>query len=570
MRLTKFAIKRPAAMTIIILFFVVMGLLGYSRLSADLYPRVNIPFITVFVAYPGAGAKEIETQVVKPIEEAVSSLPKIKRTTSTSSEGRGVVIVEFEMTANTDLAAIDVQKKVDGIAGILPRDTETPVVNKFDFNAEPIMTIALSGNLPREQIYLAAKDIVKEQVQKVAGVAEVTIMGGKEREIQVKVDRHKLDTYGLSINQILARILLENQNVPLGRLEEGKRELVVRMVGEFNDLADLAKLQIPLPTGGAIRLQDVAEISDSFKDMQVYSRLNGLDAVGVVIQKQSDASIVTTADLVKNEAEKIRREMPPGVDLVVASDTATFIRAALDNTTENLLEAVLMTSLVLFLFLREWRSLFIVLLAIPTSIISTFMMMYLLNFSLNIVSLTGLTVCVGILVDDSIVILENIYRHLQMGKTPWQAALDGRREIGLAAIAITLSDVVIFLPIAFLTGMVGQFFRQFGLTVVCATLFSLFVSFTLTPMLASRLLGNGEREGRQKTSLLAGIARIGSRVTSSLTTWTVPLGYKTLAVYQRLLNWALMHRRTVIAAYLAVILATGALIPLKAIGTEFL
>ncbi|HOV80069.1 MAG TPA: efflux RND transporter permease subunit [Bacillota bacterium] len=561
MKITELAIKKPAAMTMVIMFFIVMGLVGYMRLGSDLFPETNTPFISVVTRYPGAGAKEIESQVVEPIEEAVSSLPGIKRTTTTATEGLAVTILEFTMSTDADIAAIDVQKAVDAVQHRLPRDAEKPVVHKHNMNEEPVMTLVLSGERPLTSIHTLAKDTVKQQLESVQGVGAVTLVGGLERVIDVQVDRTRMEGYGLSINQIVDRLSLENVNMPAGSLKQPATDFTVRLLGEYKSLPELEEIRIPFP-GGSVALRDIASVKDSYAEATQYARFDGRQAVALIIQKQNDASIIEASDAVSRQTDAIKKQLPKDVELVVAQNNSDFIRSSLADSKRTLLEGVLMTGIVLIFFLREWRSVFTVMLAIPTSIISTFLMMYFAGFTFNILSLMGLTLCVGILVDDSIVILENIHRHRTMGKDPEQAAIDGRYEIGMAAVAITLQDVVVFMPIAFMTGLVGQFFRQFGLTVVFAALFSLFVSFTLTPMLSAKL---GKKEGGPAANLLESVPLF-----KRLYSHSSNIAGNAAQSYRRLLIWALDNRKKVFAATAAALVLSVALIPLGAIGSEFI
>ncbi|MDA8233475.1 MAG: efflux RND transporter permease subunit [Clostridia bacterium] len=565
MKVTEFSIKRSAGMTMIIMLFIVLGLVGYSRLGADLFPRLVVPFVTVITAYPGAGAQEIETQVVDPIEEAVSSLSGLDRVVSVASEGFTSTLLEFKMGSDINVAANDTQKAIDAIMAQLPKDIVKPVVQKMDLNAEAIMTLAVSGDLSLTETYGLAKDRIKQRLETVPGVAKVTLQGGREREIQVNVNRSRLEAYGLSINQIVNRLKLENYNVPSGRVTEPKTEYTVRLLGQFSSIEEIMELRIPLEDGSSVPLRELAEVTDAHKEVRQYSRKDDREAVGILIQKQSDASIVDTAEAVKEEVDKIRKTLPKGVNLVIAIDASTFIKNSLADTRFTLFEGVLMTGLILIIFLREWRSLLIVMLAIPTSIIATFMMMYFFGYSFNLMSLLGLTLCVGILVDDSIVVLENIHRHLKMGKNPIQAVIDGRREVGMAAVAITLADVVVFLPIAFMDGMIGSFFRQFGLTVVFAALFSLFISFTLTPMLAAKFFKKTVVEKspanvrpKPKTFLQLIMSRFDL------------LGAWVAAFYQGLLRWSLGHRWTVLGLTALALAASISLYATGSIGAGFI
>lgn len=556
MRLTELAVKRPVAMSMVIMLFVVLGLVGYSRLGADLLPKTNMPFVTVVTAYPGAGAREVESQVVDPVEEALATLSNVKKITSSAAEGVAVTVIEFSSTADGNLAAIDVQRKIDAIRGRLPRDIVAPRVEKFDPGADAIMTLAVSGDTSLLEAYAFVKDRLKDRLQQVPGVGEVGVFGGREREIQVDVDRAKLEYHGLSLGNIVARLKMENINMPSGTFGKGGTRYDVRVLGEFRDLEDLRNLELPLAAGGVIRLGEIATVRDGTKAVEVESRFDGRPAVGLYIKKQGDANIVDTAEAIRKEVRRIQKELPKGLHLAITHDSSEFIRNSLHSTLQTLFEGVVLTGLVLLVFLREWRSTLIAILAIPTSVIATFMMMYFAGFTFNVISLLGLALAVGILVDDSIVVLENIHRHLKMGKGPAQAALDGRTEIGMAAVAITFSDVAVFGPIAFMSGMVGQFFRQFGFTVVFATLFSLFVSFTLTPMLSALWLKGGPPGGRRPpadrasrwSGLMAGLQKR----------------------YRYLLIRALERRWAVVAVSFTAFALAVSLIPARMIGAEFM
>ncbi|MZP28215.1 MMPL family transporter [Heliobacterium undosum] len=569
MRITELALKRPAMMTMVVLFFVVIGLYSYRSIGVELYPALNTPFVTVSAAYPGAGAEEIETQVVKPMEEGLSSLAGLKKLTSVSVEGRATILIEFELTADANQAAIDVQKKVDSIKGRLPEDVKDPVVIKRDMNALPVAAVAFSSSRPLYEANEMAKDLIKERLQKIPGVAEVTISGGQEREIQINIDRTKLERYGLSINQVTRRLDSENLNEPSGRLDRPEAEYMVRVLGQFHSAEEIRNLEIPMANGKTIALRQIAEVSDTYKEIREYTRLNGQPALALMVFKQSDASLVDVGDRVKKEIETLKTELPGDTQLIIARDFSQYIRLSVNGTRSNILEGILTTSVALLFFLRDWRSMVSVLIAIPVSLISTLAGMYFAGFTFNVMSLMGMAMCIGILVDDSIVVLENIHRHLAMGKSPRQAALDGRSEIGMAAIAITLSDVVVFAPIAFMSGMVGQFFRQFGLTVVFATLMSLFVSFTLTPLLASRLMkphGGGERlHPLAGVSWYQGMRRLSARFFTPVDRYAARFRDR----YLRILEWSFGHRKKVIAVGVLFFFASAALIPLKLIGFEF-
>lgn len=576
MGLTEFALKRPVGMCVIIMIFVVLGLYSYRMIGVDLFPAMNIPYITVYSAYPGAGAEEIETQILKPIESSLATLSKVKNITSQSNEGIGFLILEFELTANADQAALDVQKKIDAMKGSLPEDASDPVVYKIDLNDFPVLTLAVKSPRPLHETYYYADKIVRERLQKLSGVADVSLNGGQDRVIDVKIDKTRLEGYGLSVNSITSRLGVENLNQPSGRLDQPEAEYNVRVIGEFKTAEDIRNIAIPLGSGNSIYLRDVATVEDTYKEIRQYTRLNGSPSIGVSILKQSDASTVDVGKVIKEELPNIQKALPPDFEVVLSNDQSQFITDSLNGTLLTIIEGIFTTALVLFFFLREWRSMVTVLIAIPTSLIATLMGMYFAGFSFNMLSLMGMALCIGILVDDSIVVLENIHRHRAMGKPALQAALEGRSEVGMAAIAITLSDVVVFAPIAFMGGMIGQYFRQFGLTVVIATLFSLFVSFTLAPMLAHRFYMEEDAETRElkararRHTILGWFGIRLQKLFDRL--WSFLDGKTSGAMvwYDQALKWALENRKKVLALAVAGFFASLTLIPLGFVGFEMM
>ncbi len=553
MKITEISIKRPVAITMVAMLFLLLGIIGRMYIGADLFPKVNTPVVFISTFYPGAGAEEIEKEVVKHIEDAVSSISGVDEVHSTASEGYASTVIIFKMSANTDAAVMDTQKAVDSIAGKLPKDATRPTLYKYDQNAQPILVLTLSGEKRFEELHHEAESI-KERLERILGVGSVSIFGSREKELMVEIDRTKLEYFGIGINQVISRLQLENLNIPGGTINQSAQNKIVRVEGEFANINEVKALRIPCPSGGLVQLDEIAEVTLKYPEIESMSRANGKEAIGLMVQKQSDANIVETGERVKNDIEELRKSLN-GMELEIVQDSTLFITSSLNGTQLNLIEGICTTAIVLFFFLRQWSSLLMVMIAIPTSLISTFFMMYMFGFTFNILSLMGLALCVGILVDDAVVILENIHRHLRMGKDPKTAALDGRSEIGMAAIAITLCDIVVFAPIAFMSGMVGQYFKQFGLTVVVATLFSLLVSFTLTPMMASRLFKKGGETNKKK-----------GRITS----YTDKIGGKILKLYQTSLQWALQNRFKVLFTVISLVICSVLLIPLGVIGTDFM
>ncbi|MCS6802513.1 MAG: efflux RND transporter permease subunit [Chloroflexota bacterium] len=488
MGLTRVAIFRPVFMSMVILGLALLGAISFRGLNAELYPTVSSPFVTIVTAYPGAAPEDVERLVTKPIEDAVAGISNIDYIQSTSAEGQSIVLVAFNDRAREDLVAVEVERRVGAARGQLPNEALAPVVSKFDFTATPIYFLAVTGDRPLEEIYRIADTDIRPRLEALDGVAQVALSGGLAREIHVVVDPVKLAAYNLTYDQIIAALARDNQSRPGGALSDGDRSLNIRLSGLFQTTDQLGQLVIANPGTGPILLRDVATVQQATKKVTTIARFNGKPAVAITVNKNATANEVQTADNIRRAVTTINRSLPAGVQVVEVFDRSAFTRNSLYGVQRALIEAIIITGLVLLVFLHTLRSTTIVLFAIPTSLLTTFLWMAILGFTLNIMSTLALVLVIGVLVDDSIVVIENIVRHLELGENPFQAALNGRSEIGLAAIAITLVDVVIFLPVAFLSGITGSFFRQFGLVIVAAVLTSLFISFTLTPMLSSRWL----------------------------------------------------------------------------------
>jgi HAE1 family hydrophobic/amphiphilic exporter-1 len=494
MFLTRLAVVRPLTVLMGLLGLVIMGGVSYTFLKIDRLPPISIPFVSVSMSYTGATAQDIEQLIVEPIENAVSGMSGVYSITSTSSEGSANVNVQLVDGTDPTQAALEVERRVNGIRNRLPADASDPRVNKADPSQQPIMEVAVTGTR-LDQLFQVVNDQFVPSLESIPGVAQINVSGGLQTEVQVKIDYAKLQAYGVTLAQINTAMTNANVDAPIGSIQQGQAQLDVRSLGSFQTLDDLSNMIVTQTTTGPILLKDLATVGLGYKQQTQLQRLNGTDAVGLQIVKQSDANALQVADSVRVALAKLQNLLPQGSQVVVTNDTSVFTRASLDAIQHDLLLSVLLVGGVMLLFLHAWRHTVIVLLAIPTSLISTFLVMYALGFSLNIMSLMALALMIGILVDDSIVVLENIHRHITLGENPHQAAITGRGEIGMAAIAITMADVVVYTPIAFISGVLGQLFRQYGLTVVAATLFSLLISFTLTPMLASRWLQHTEKAG---------------------------------------------------------------------------
>jgi HAE1 family hydrophobic/amphiphilic exporter-1 len=525
------AVRRPVLTSMIVVALVILGTFSYLTLGVDLLPGIEFPYVTVTTVYPGAGPEEVETQVTKPIEDAISTIANVKSLISFSQENVSTAVIEFELGVDPDLAAIDVKDKVDAIRASLPNDAEAPTVLKFDINAMPIMDVTLSGPQSLEALTDFADDVVEERLARVDGVARVTLVGGLKREVEVLLQPDRLRAYGLTVTDVAGVVGGENLSVPAGRITEPDAEVSVRVVGEYRSLAELRDLPLRLPSGGRIRLRDVAVVREGAADVREIARYNGQRTVSLSIQKQSGANTVATADGVLAALRVLREELPAGASLEVAHDASQFIRDSIHDLTSSMIIGILLTTLVLFVFLHSWRATVIAVVSMLATIIATFLALDRAGFTINIMTLMGLGITVGILVTNTIVVLENIYRYLDLGAPPKEAAERGTAEVGVAVAASALTNVVVFTPIAFMKGIIGQFFYAFGITVVYATVMSLLISFTAAPMLASRLLRPQETQRE-----LAG--RLG-RVWRAIDAWYARLEQR----FRALLDWALGTRR---------------------------
>ncbi|MGE5399174.1 MAG: efflux RND transporter permease subunit [Ignavibacteriales bacterium] len=488
MKLADVSIKRPVFATMMIFALVVLGLFALTRLNVDLYPDVDIPVVVITTVLPGAGPEQIETDVSKPIEDAVNPVAGVDHIQSTSQEGVSIIVVQFKLEVDGKSAAQEVREKIAAIRGNLPTDIEEPVIQRYDPASQPILTLTVAGQRSEKELTTYTKDIIKKRLENVPGVGSVDLIGGAEREIHVDVDLERLRAYSLSIQDVIQSVGASNVEIPGGNLDQGTRQLLLRTMGKFQNLSDFGKIIIVSKQGNIVRLDEVATVSDATVDRTSLSRYNGRTAVGLNIMKQSGANTVQVANQVQKELKKMQADLPSDVKVSTAQDYSVFIKDSVNDVLFDIVYGGLLAVIVIYLFLGNLRSTIISAIALPTSIITTFMVMYMLNFTLNMMSLLALSLAVGLLIDDAIVVIENIYRHLDQGETPMEAAKSATNEIGLAVLATTFTIVAVFVPVAFMSGIVGRFFYQFGITVSVAVLVSLFVAFTLTPMLSSRWL----------------------------------------------------------------------------------
>ena len=514
---TRLAINRPIAILMIVAAFFVLGLVSYFRLPAELNPKVDFPVVSVNTTYAGTNPQEMETLITKPIEDSISGVSGLKQIDSTSQSGVSVVRCTFYFGSNLDTAAADVRQKVDAVRKRLPTDADSPSVAKQDNSSQPILYIAMKGNRSPRDLRVLADNVVSERLQQAPDVSAVNVFGGEQREVRVSVRAERLAAFGVTIGQLAQAINQANQNVSAGYIQTSTQYSSIRFLGEFTSVNELKNLRIALPgagtaslssgaaapTGGgaggaagtgsrSVRLSDIADVSDTTVERTVESTLDGQDSVTLAIQKTSDGNTLKATDGVKEQLKAVKTFIPADVSFVITRDDSTNVRDNLKDVVVSLVIGAFLATLIVFLFLHNFRATVIVAIAIPTCIVATFLPIAAFGFTLNSLTLLGLSLAIGILIDDSIVVIENISRHLAMGQEPKEAAIAGRSEIGLAALTLTAVDLVVFIPIAFMGGIIGEFFRSFGVSISVAVLISLFVSFTLTPMLASRWFRKGE------------------------------------------------------------------------------
>ena len=489
MRLSDVCIDRPVFTWVLVAIPVVLGAFAYERLGVDQFPNVDFPVATVTTVLPGAGVEEMETSVTKPVEDIINTISGIDELRSTTTEGISTVTVQFDLAKNGDVGAQEVRDKVSSILSSLPKGTETPIVNRFETGSMPVMTIAVSGRRDLREVTEIARKQIKERLETVAGVGAVSLIGGRTRAMNIIVDTNKLASFGLSIDQVRSAVTRENIEEPGGRIDQGSRELVVRTLGRLNTPTEFGDLIVANRNGYPIRIRDVGRAEDSFEEPRTTARLDNQGAVSLVVQKQSGTNTVKVAQAIKARLEELRPTLPPDIATVVTKDQSRFIEKSIEEVKFHLLLAAVLVSATILLFIRDWRTTVIATLAIPTSIIPTFLFMQVMGFTLNNITMLGLILAIGIVIDDAVVVHENIFRHMEEdGMDAMEASRVGTSEIALAVLATSLSLIVIFVPIAFMGGIVGRFFMSFGLTVAFAVSMSLFVSFTLTPMLCSRFL----------------------------------------------------------------------------------
>ncbi|HBS86452.1 MAG: acriflavin resistance protein [Bacteroidetes bacterium GWF2_38_335] len=558
MSITEIAIKRPTLVVVIFAVLTILGIASYMQLNYELIPKLNFPALSVVTSYPGASANEVESTVTKKLEDALSSLENVKSMQSTSQEGLSSISIELESNADANLAVQEAQRKINAIIATLPTGTKSPSINKFSSDEMPVLKLGVTAKMDPVKLYLLTENQIKSQLSKINGVGQVSLIGGTEREIKININKGKLESYKISTNQVYQAITNSNLEMPAGKIENNNKQYTIRLLGKINSLDELRNITvIRTVTGSIVKLSDVAEIADGTAEQTNLNRINGENSIGLLIQKQSDANTVDVCKMVKEQLKLLESQYDEyQLKFDVASDNSVYTLASANAVMEDLGLAVLFVAFVMFIFLHSIRNSIIVLISIPASIISVFIAMYIFNFSLNMLTLMALSLLIGILVDDSIVVLENIYRHMEMGKDKRKAALDGRNEIGFTAVAITMVDIVVFLPLSLVFGMIGNMLREFSLVIVFATLMSLFVSFTITPLLASRF---GRIKEHTNKSFIG-----------KFSLWIETLFNKLVENYERILRWCLGNRKKVYLAVTILILISFSLVGMGLIGTSFM
>lgn len=562
MKLSNISVDRPVAVIMAVLALLLIGVVSLSGLHLDLMPEMDLPVAVVVTTYEGSAPQEVETLISKPLEEALGTVGNISSISSMSSMGSSIVIAEFEMDTDMDFAALEMREKIDMIRGYLPEGAGDPMVLKIDLNMMPVLLLGISGDRPVDELKTIAEDVIKPRLERLDGVASVEVTGGLTREIQVIVEPEKLAAHGLSMSSVVQALQAQNINLSAGRTTRGGQEMALRVIGEYSDVAQIAGTSLTTPAGANIRLDDVARVEDGFKDTAGFSRMGERDSIALSVQKQSGSNTVSVVRDARRALENLKAQLPEDVAIFTVMDQAEYIEFAINNVVSNLVLGGILAALVLFVFLRSLRSTLVIALAMPISIITTFILIYFGGLNLNMMTLGGLALGIGMMVDSSIVVLENIFRHREKGLDRISAAKTGTAEVANAITASVLTNIAVFFPIIFVKGIVAELFTSLALTVSFALLSSLLMSLTLVPMFSSRLLavegvnGNSPQEPRTK-----GLVQRLVFVTGK---WLE----KIEDLYRRLLRWCLSRRAVTVGLVMAMLAGSLALVP--AIGAEFI
>jgi len=536
--LAAISIKRPVFATVLILTLTVVGLFSFQRLGVDRFPKIDLPMIVVTTVQPGAAPEQIETEITDKIEEAVNTISGIDELRSTSSEGVSIVMISFLLDKDTDVAAQEVRDKINSVLPLLPRTVEQPRVEKFDPDAAPVLSVAVTAKRPVREVTEYADKVLRRRLESVSGVGQVLVLGGRQRQVNVWLDADRLRAQNLTVTDVARALQSQNLEVPGGRLDQGSVSVTLRTHGRVQSVQEFSDIVVREKDGHPVRVGDVATVEDGEAEPTTIANVNGAPTVLLQIRRQSGTNTVQVVHAVTERLDEIKSTLPAGYDVRVVRNLAEFIEASIDSVKEHLVLGALLAALVVFVFLMNVRSTVIAAVAIPASIVATFALIWFMGFTLNAMTMLALTLAVGIVIDDAIVVLENIYRFIEEKKLdPFQAAVEATREIGLAVLATTLSLVAIFVPVAFMGGIVGRFMESFGLTMAFAIMVSLLVSFTLTPMMAARWL-KVRAHGAVPSSKQSGIFQ-------AVDTF-----------YTRLLEWSMAHRAIVAVVALLVLAST--------------
>ncbi|SHK25845.1 MULTISPECIES: efflux RND transporter permease subunit [Bacteroidota] len=557
MKLTELAIKRPILFIVFYLIIAGLGILGYSKLRYELLPELATPVVTVTAVYPGGAPSEIENTVSKKLEDAISGVNKIKRVSTYSAENSAVVSIEFVADADPEKAIQDVQRAINKVLPELPAAVKSPTIESYSINDEPVLRIGTTANIPEAQLYEMLDKQIRQGISQINNVGRVTLLGGSPREVKVAADLEKLRAYGIGMDELAQAIQSSNVEIPIGAVKSKDGEFDVRTTGKATDFEQLRMQPVRVqPDGSTIFVKDVANITEGQKEATVMNRVNGKNSIALLVNKQTGANAVEAAKLVREhltELESLHSNI--GLKFSVISDSSEFTLKAANSVYFDFFLAVLLVALVMLVFLHSLRNAITVLIAIPTSLLVAFIMMFAMDYSLNLMTLLAMSLVIGILVDDSIVVLENIYRHMEMGSERVKASLDGRTEIGFAAMSITLVDVVVFLPLAFVPGLVGSLVKEFALVIVVSTLSSLMVSFTLTPMISSRFAKLTHLDGK---TIFSRFAMFFEKQIAKLTD-----------LYERILAWSLVNKWKTVGISAAFLIASLSLLFTGHVGSEF-
>ena len=566
---TKVSLRNPVFATMVMLAFVVLGLFSYQRLKVDQFPNIDFPVVVVTAEYPGASPEIVESEVTKKLEEGVNSIAGINSLTSRSYEGTSVVIIEFQLHIDGRKAAEDVREKVASVRPLLRTEVKEPRVLRFDPSSRAVWSVAVmpdaSKGKPPTAVELTnwADQVLKKRLENVRGVGSISLVGGTRREINTYLNPQALEAYGITADQVASAVRNENQELPLGTIRSPQQERVVQIDARMQRPEDFSRIIVTRKNGTAVTLGQLANVNDGAQEIDSLALRNGERTLLLSVQKSQDENTIEVVDGLVRAIAAIQPELPPGVRLEPILDASRPIRVAVDNVRRTLIEGAVLTVLIVFLFLNSWRSTVITGLTLPIALIGTFFFMDIFGFTINMITLMALSLCVGLLIDDAIVVRENIVRHIQMGKAPYRAALEGTQEIGMAVLATTLSIVAVFLPIGFMGGIIGKFFHEFGLTIVAAVLISMFVSFTLDPMMSSIWHDPAiDSHGKNRAPVSFYDKTIG-RVTGWFDRATESLAEG----YQKILRWSLVHKIATVLLAIAIFVASIFMVPL--LGTEF-